>query len=298
MIDATRSITEALPALWRAGLRSVRALALAGGVSAAAAGQAPAVLTLLEGQAKVIVGAQVHTAAPGARLDAGAIVETDADTRLVRLEWPDGSLLDLGPGTQVMLQPPLRGGAAPRQPLFYLLQGWAKQTQPTEVSGQLSPAFDVPPFKGVLVAQVTPKGAVLFAESGTAGLASRLAPALQSLRAGGAAVAGADGRVRVLARPPADWLKRIPRAFRDTLPARASRFQGPPPVLAPRPAATYESLQHWLVAEPDLRHDFPDRFAPLLSDRTFRGAVQKQLRQHPEWRAALRPARPASTVAR
>lgn len=291
----TQRFSAPPPGRWRGFLRAACALAILSWVAAATAVQAPAVLTVLEGQATVVVGAQAYAAAAGARLDAGAIIETDANTKLLRLEWPDGSLLDLGPATRVMLRPPMKSG--PAQPLFYLLQGWAKQTQTAEVSGQLSPAFAVPPFKGVLVTQLESTGAVLFAEVGAAQLAGRSSATLLPLRAGQAGVAGGDGNVKVLPRPPEGWLANIPRAFRDTLPPQAARFQGPPSALPQRAALTYEALQHWLVAEPELRRDFPSRFAPLLSDRAFRGAVAKQLRLHPEWRVALRPPPPRAASA-
>lgn len=262
----------------------------------AKAADAPAVLTLLEGEATLIIGARAYVAVSGARLGAGAIVETDAGTRLVRIEWPDGSLLDLGASTRVMLRPPLHRPAAQADPLFYLLRGWAKQTQTVTVSGQLSPAFDVQPFKGVLVSQVEGGTAVVFSEAGGAQVAGRQGAAPLPLRAGQAAVVDAGGNIKVLPRPPEGWLAALPRAFRDSLPNRAERFKDANAVPEPRAALTYPALQHWLVAEPDVRHEFPNRFGVLLSDRAFRSALRQQLVRHPEWELALRPPRAAQAV--
>lgn len=277
-------------------LRAGCAAALLFWVLGALAAEAPAVLTLLEGAATLVSGARAYAAVPGARLDAGAIVETDAQTRLLRLEWPDGSLLDLGASTRVMLRPPLRGSAAAAQPLFYLLQGWVKQTQTAAVSGQLSPAYAVLPFKGVLVSQVDGAMVVVFSEAGGEQIASRSGGAPLPLRAGQAAVWGSDGTVKILPRPPEGWLAGMPRAFRDTLPARAARF--PDALAAPeaRTPLTYAALQHWLVAEPELRRDFPTRFGVLLSERAFRSAVNQHLGRHPEWEVVLRPPRAASAA--
>ncbi len=264
----------------------------------ALAAEAPAVLTLLEGAATLVVGARAYAAVPGTRLGPGAIVETDAQTRLLRLEWPDGSLLDLGASTRVMLRPPLRGSATAARPLFYLLQGWTKQTHTATLSGQLSPSYAVLPFQGVLVSQVDGAMAVVFSEAGGARVASRGDGAPLPLRAGQAAVWGSDGNVKILPRPPEGWLAAMPRAFRDTLPARAARF--PDALAAPeaRTALTYPALQHWLVAEPELRRDFPTRFGVLLSERAFRSAVNQQLGRHPEWEVVLRPPRAASAARR
>lgn len=282
-------------------LRSLRLrLACAAGMLCwalgAMAAEPVAVLTLLEGAATLVVGARAYAAVPGVRAGAGAIVETDAQTRLLRLEWPDGSLLDLGASTRVMLRPPLRASAAAAQPLFYLLQGWAKQTQTANLSGQLSPAYGVLPFKGVLVSQVDPGMAVVFSEAGGEQITNRRDAAPLPLRAGQAAVWGSDGTVKILPRPPEGWLATMPRAFRDTLPARAARF--PDALAAPeaRTALTYPALQHWLVAEPELRRDFPTRFGVLLADRAFRSAVNQQLGRHPEWEVVLRPPRAASAA--
>jgi len=245
----------------------------------AQASEAQAVLTLLEGDATVVIGPRAYAAAPGARLPAGAMVETDAKTSLLRLEWPSGAVLDLGPATRVML----------RLPQVYLLQGWAKQSQATVAPGQLSSAFDVQAFKGVLVSQVDGNTTVLFAESGDKQVNVRRSGKPLTLQASQAALFGADGVAQTLPRPPAAWLQNIPRAFRDTLPPRAGQFKGPPPVLKPRAVLSYAALQPWLTAEAPVRRDFPARFADLLQDPEFRRGVIAHLGQHPEWEATLNP---------
>ena len=252
----------------------------------AQAAEPQAVLTLLEGEATVVIGSRAYAAATGARLGAGAIVETDAKATLLRLEWPSGAMLDLGPATRVML----------RLPQVYLLQGWAKQSQTTAAPGPLTSAFDVQAFKGVLVSQVDGNTTVLFAESGDKQLSARRSGKPLTLAGSQAAVQGADGGVQVIPRPPAGWLQSLPRAFRDTLPPKAAQFKGPPPVLKARlahqahQALSYAALQPWLTAEALVRHDFPTRFAALLQDPEFRSSVLTHLRQHPEWETTLHPA--------
>jgi hypothetical protein len=195
-----------------------------------------------------------------------------------------------------MLRPPAVGVAS-RAPLYYLLQGWAKHSQGPQAAGHASAAFDVAPFKeGVLVGQVDAAGAVLFAESGSANVTDRRSGAPLALRSGDAAVAGGEGAAKVSKRPPAGWLARIPRAFRDTLPPRAAQFKGAAPALRARAALGYPALQHWLEADVALRREFPVRFAELLADRGFREAVAAHLAQHPEWETALRPAKAGAPV--
>ena len=254
---------------------------------AALAAESQAVLTLLEGDATLVLGARAFAAATGARLGAGVLLETDAKTGLLRLEWPDGTVLDLGPATRVMLRPPALPAGKP--PLFYLLEGWAKQSQASVAPGQLNSAFDVQAFKGALVSQVDGNTVVSFAETGDKQLVARRTGQPLSLQAGQAAVLGSDGAAQVQARPPAGWLQRIPRAFRDTLPPRAAQFKGPAPALKARAALSYEALQPWLTAEAAVRRDLPARFAELLRDREFYAAVARHLAQHPEWETLVRP---------
>lgn len=282
-------LREQAAVLWRAAWAGVLALAAA----SAWASEQPAVLTMLEGEATLIIGARVYTAARGARVPAGALVETDAKTGLLRLEWADGSALDLGPGTRVMVRPALArsAGASARAARFYLLQGWAKHSQSTDSGGQLSAAFEVAPFKGVMLSQVDEAQAVLFSEAGGASFTARRGGGNAStLRAGEAATIAGTAAPQLMPRPAAAWLQQVPRAFRETLPLRAAQFtSSPAPALQPRAALNYASLQPWLSAEPALRRAFPARFAELLSDRNFKEAVNSRLKHHPEWEPVLRP---------
>lgn len=250
----------------------------------ASAAEPPGVLTVLEGEATLLVGSRALAAQPGLRLPAGSIVETAESTVFVRVEWPDGSRIDLGPATRVMLRPP----AAPRA-LAYVLRGIVKQTQDAPVAGQLSPAFEIKPFQGVVVTEVGAGGAVLFAERGVESATGRRGGVALALKAGQAAVVDGDKLALVQPRPPAGWLARIPRAFRDTLPSRLAQFQGPPPAAKARPQPSYADVQPWLVAEPLLRRELPRRWAEWLGDATFKATVLARLDQHPEWEPLVRP---------
>ena len=253
--------------------------------TAARAAEPMATLTLLEGEATLVVGARAYAAAPGARLGAGAVIQTDAKTALLRLEWPDGSLIDLGPATQIMLRP---GPPAPRTALVYVLKGWVKHSQPAALAGQFGVAFDVAAFKGVLVSHVDGDVTTLFSEAGGEQLTGRRGAVALVLRAGQAAVDEPGSAPRTQPRPPLGWLQRIPRSFRDTLPSRLSEFKAAPPPLRARAAWGYAELEPWLHAEQGLRKDFPTRFDDLLDDSAFHHAIAKNLSQHPEWENVLR----------
>jgi hypothetical protein len=105
-------------------------------------------------------------------------------------------------------------------------------------------------------------------------------------------VAEGDAPAKVQPRPPAGWLARIPRAFRDTLPSRLAQYQGAPPAAKAGPTPAYAAVVPWLVAEPLLRRELPRRWAGWLAEPAFKQAVLARLPQHPEWEPLVRPPPP------
>lgn len=271
-------------------------VALCAGASAAPG----ALLTILDGAAVLHVGARSVAAAEGLRLPDATIVETAASAKLLRIEWPDGSVLDLGPATQVMLQPGPLGRRDPAPPAFYLLRGWAKHRSAagSPHRGHVSPHLDALPAQGVVVAHVSDELTWLFVESGSASLLERSGASERlSLTNGASYLRRGAAKAEIAARPDPELLKRVPRSFRDTIGLRATRFEGKEITDKGRPP-DYETLRPWLTAEPALRRNFPRRFAPLARDRAFRAALVKQLPAHPEWERTLFPERfvkPASS---
>ena len=260
------------------------------------AASAGVLLSILDGEAVLRSGAQSQVAAEGLRLPEGTLVETSAGTHLLRLEWPDGSMLDLGPDTRIMLQPGAVGRSGQPAPAYYLLRGWAKQVA---AKGQLhrggvSPQVDVLPGNGVLVLHASAAQTWVFAETGDARLLERGgAGARLALQSGHAYLRQGAARGEVAARAHPEQLKRVPKGFRDSIGPQAAHFKGQPepkPVALPAPG--YAALQDWLTAEPLLRREFPKRFAPLLKEPGFRAAVDAKLPLHPEWEPVLRPPSP------
>lgn len=246
-------------------------------------------LTIVEGQAIVVDGARRRQAVPGLPLPPGALVDAAANATLVRIEWADGTVADLGPATRAMVSPTSFRARSGPMPALYLLQGWAKLSgRGAAASGGLvAPRLDVQPLLGSAVVWVGPPAAQVFAETGALRLLERPGGVPHGLVQG--ALYAADSGVA--ARPPADWLKRVPRAFRDAIPSRAALAQGrvaDAPVLSP---PTYDELSAWLTAETELRRDFPRRFSSLAQDPAFRKALLARLPAHPEWGPVLNPVR-------
>lgn len=258
---------------------------------------APAVwlVTLMDGEAVVVDGLRRIVAAPGLELGSGALIETGESTALVRLEGPEQSSIDLGPATRVMLSPPAQASRGGRVPVLYLLQGWAKLTSRTSagsagLAGFAAPGLDGGPVNGALVLRVAAGEQSLFAETARLDVHER--------RTGGPVLKLVPGQFyrgdgnkpgSVTPRPDPAWLKDLPRAFRDTIPLRAASFKDRPATPVVLPGPSYEQLAQWLAAEPYVRRDFTQRFAPLLRDPAFRRGVQQRLNAHPEWATVLYP---------
>jgi hypothetical protein len=123
-------------------LRSLWSLLLTVPLFASAAPPAAplATLTIVDGEAVLIREAARYAPAEGVRLLREDIVETGTQGRLLRIEFPDGLIADLGPATRLQIAPKLAGRAPGR---FYLLQGWVKVTAPASVAG---PVFNSPLF--------------------------------------------------------------------------------------------------------------------------------------------------------
>jgi hypothetical protein len=249
-------------------------------------------ITLLDGAATVLAGAQTWQAATGLRLGEGALVDTAANCTLLRLEWPDGSLLDLGPSTRIMLAPP--GSASAPTPAFYLLQGMAKFSGATGALGWRSSRLEAAAAKGVVVLMVDPLQTVLFAESGAQVVTDRGAARSRNLAAGEQLSMVPGKPAESVARPTAALLGRLPRAFRDSLPPRLATLKLRTTPADAAPPQRYAELQPWLTAEPALRQQFPKRLAGRLADPEFRSAITANLRAHPEWAPLLEPPRPAA----
>ena len=242
------------------------ALAAPGALPATAdAATAVAWLTLADGPVELLRGTQRHAADVGLALAGNDLLRTGALTRVARVEFADGRVLDLGPNTQALL-PTAAAAAAAGLPVTtaVVVQGWAKLTVPAAVNA--GPGAGAHLAAPGLTLQAPPAGAVLlhvaadgtllvFAESRGALLSRRMAGSTAlpeaTLREGDAWVreagAAAGARAAGLAA-----LRQVPAALADTLPRRAARM----PALAADPAPGEPlwpaDLVAWNRAEPAL----------------------------------------------
>lgn len=283
-----------LPSLRTAVSALLAGLVLAAGPGGAAAAPPPAEvarLTIVDGEAVLIREAARYAPAEGVRLQREDIVETGPQGRLLRIEFPDGLIADLGPTTRVQVAPRLAGRAPGR---FYLLQGWVKVTAPASLP---SPVFNSPLFDATAIAQravvsVQGQEAQVFAEAGELALTELLdgrplgnvsLKGEQFLTRAGAA------RATVAPRPTAAFIQRVPKDFLDTLPSRLERFRNREVEPGRLSGIAYDDVAAWIDAEAGLRAGFVVRWKGEARNADFRRGLVGTLRSHPEWDRTLFP---------
>jgi len=267
-------------------------------------------VTIVEGEVTVLREAREFRAVEGVPLRAEDIVRSRETALLTRIELQDGTLLDLGPATELLLQPqglastPAAPGAS-----LYLLRGWLKVTAASGKTSTgialASPQIALASLSGNVIVRVAPRASLAFVEAGQANAFERSPGkpvAAYTLNDGDSVVVRSGTSAAVVRRPPLDLIDGLPRAFTDTLPRRVAQWRGRT-VAEPAPLGEpgYADLAPWLHADPALRAAFVKRFSPLLRDRGFRSSLVAELPAHPEWGRVLFPekyrARTASTVA-
>jgi hypothetical protein len=98
----------------------------------------------------------------------------------------------------------------------------------------------------------------------------------------------------------------VPRAFRDALPLRLSKFRSRPMPATVDGPFLYGDVEPWINAEPVVRRDFVSLWRSKAGEAPFRTALEHDLPMHPEWEPVLHartveapsPGRPAASVAR
>ena len=254
-----------------------------------------AVVTILDGDPPLVVReASKLGVAEGVRLFADDIVESGDKTRLLRIEFNDGTILDLGPNTRLLLAPRM-SGAGKRAVKVYLLQGFAKLTAAKGAAAAAtlaSPAFDISGLSRDAVLLALPDESYVFAESGEVSIAERAGGkevANHKLKNGDFYARTGDNKSTISARPAQPFIQRLPRPFLDTLPSRAELFKTREVQPKPLGAIAYADVQPWIDAEAPLRWGFVTRWRAQARNPEFRKGLVAQIAAHPEWDRTLFP---------
>lgn len=266
------------------------------GVLAPSAHAAP-IATIVEGESSIVRDASRVALAEGVRLANDDLVDTTAQTKLLRIEFDDGLMLLVAPESRLWIAPKFSADrAAPRAARLYLLSGTVKLTTKAETS-IATPVFDLKTSGRDAVISVGGSGGAVFAESGDVQIVERTKARNGATTAGPAltvktgeyyARPGAD-KGKTAPRPDPEFIKRLPRAFLDPVPSRAAMFAAREVAGKPLGGIDYASAQPWIDAEAALRPAFLARWRPLASQAEFRKGLIAGLRGHPEWDRTLFP---------
>ncbi|MFL6694223.1 MAG: FecR domain-containing protein [Ramlibacter sp.] len=263
--------------------------------SSLACAQSVGIVGIVEGRAALIRQTTLYALAEGVALNEQDIIET-APGSFAQIELPGGVLVGLGESTRLMVRPHVGKGLA-AQPL-YLLEGWLK-TSAGGAFGYASPTFEIATQAATAVVSSRGQQFDLFLEGGTAKLAVRDGAQFKAQLAGGEFAQRLQGASPTVGRRVApEFLAKVPRQFRDRLPARGEQ-------LAKRNVApkvvreiAYTDVADWLRTEPAVRLPLLPLWRPRAADLTFRAAAKADLAQHPEWEPYADPEGYALRLAR
>ena len=220
--------------------KTVLLLLCLAGVLARGANAAP-IATIVEGESSFMRDASRVALAEGVRLANDDLIDTTAQTKLLRIEFDDGLMLLVAPESRLWIAPKFSADkTAPRAARLYLLHGTVKLTSKGDAIAAApiaSPVFDLKSAGRDTVVSVVGGGGAVFAESGDVQIVERTkakngattaGPAL-TVKTGEYYARPAADKGKTAPRPDAEFIKRLPRAFLDSLtgdfgPAVMSRF--------------------------------------------------------------------------
>src|SRR5882724_11399837 len=264
------------------------------GACASAFAQSAGTLTLVEGNVELIRGATLYAVSQGVRLGDGDILSIDPKGQ-AQIEFQDGAILNLSQGARAMLTN--LGSGARGQSEIAVLSGWAKFTQKKSGKGAqyryLTPRAEITAGEATAVLNAgdgstdiyVESGAVRFSEIGRKGV-QRIA---RDAKGGEFIVRRGEQPATVGSRPSAEFIKNMPRQFRDDLPVLLDRLKNRRSEPKREHEVAYAEVEAWLKAGPAIKRNFVKRFEVRSKDSEFRRKLIENLREHPEWDKVLFP---------
>jgi hypothetical protein len=254
------------------------------------------VVTILDGNARVLRGVSWHKMIEGARLQDGDVIDT-ADRAQVQIEMSAGPMVNfVGPAELLVVGAGSREGKQPAPAELYLTRGWLKLAvkQGGAALRVRSPAGTITTGDGVVVMHVESDALEAFAERGNTRLnepgKSVIEGTAHDVKGGEFAISASDRPFGTTGAAPQKFVAAMPRHFRDPLPNRATLYQVSRVQLVADRTISYAEAEPWLTGP--YRRAFLRRLQPRLADAEFRAPVMAKLQAYPEWHSALIPQEP------
>ena len=250
------------------------------------------VVTILDGNARVLRGVSWHRLIEGARLQDGDLI--DAAGAQVQIEMSAGPIVNfIGPAGLFVAGAGSRDGKQTAPAEIYLTRGWLKLAvkQGGVALRVRSPAGTIATGDGVAVVHVESEVLETFVERGNIQMnepgKGAAEGAAHEVRGGEFAIHASDRPFGVAGAAPPKFIATMPRHFRDPLPNRATLYQVSRVQLVADRVITYAEAEPWLTGP--YRKTFLKRLQPRLADAEFRGPVMAKLQAYPEWHSILVP---------
>ena len=249
------------------------------------------VVTIVDGNVRVLRGASWSKLVEGARVQDGDVVET-AERAEAQVELGSGPIVNLGGPAQ--LYAAAAGSRDGKQAAdVYLLRGWLKLVAkaPGATLRVRAPAGTIAASGAIAVVHAEADTVEAFMESGNAKLSEPGKGggdgAAHELQAGDFAIRGTDRPFATAGAAPQAFVAAMPRHFRDPLPTRAAQYQVARVQLVTDRPISYAEAEPWLSSP--YRRAFLKRLQPRLADAEFRAPVVAKLQAYPEWRDLVSP---------
>jgi hypothetical protein len=263
-------------------------------IAGSARGDATGVVTLVDGNPRLLRATTWYKVVPGARVEESDIVDT-RERGGVQVEFAGGSIVNLVGGTLYIVPagPKVKSGAT----TLFMPRGWAKVVARAPGVNLRAASAEVAIAGGALVTQTDGARFDTFVEAGSARFTT-LAPSgsaqgTQDAKQDEYWSKSASGAFVPSARPPKTFVDAMPRHFADPLPSFARKFVTRPQ-LAADGEVSYAEAQPWLAGSD--RAVFERRFASRLADPVFRKAVEPDVARYPSWDRRLHPEKYAPPV--
>jgi len=212
-----------------------------------------------------------------------------------QIEFQDGAILNLSQGARAMLTSIASGARG--QSEIALLSGWAKFTQKKSSKGTqyryLTPRVEIDAGEATAVLNAGDGSTDIYVESGAVRFSETSRKGVQRIardaKGGEFIVRRGEQPATLGSRPSSEFVKNMPRQFRDDLPVLLDRFKNRRSEPKREHEVTYAEVEAWLKAGSAIRKNFVKRFEIRSKDSEFRRKLIKNLREHPEWDKVLFP---------